>query len=154
MALAPVDAALDDVGDAADDAGVQATACDAGGTKYLLDVAKVVGTDLAAAEAGVDSKQGTWQVNLRLTTAGQPRWTALTKEAMDSGSGSGQEVQVAVLMDNEVVTAPTINGIITGDAAITGATLSKREEATALAATLSHGVLPLRLVIAAIETVH
>ena len=136
-----------------DDVGAQATACDSGTTKYLLDVAKVLGADLAAAEARIDPQQGTWVVNLRFTPTGQPKWTALTKEAMDSASGSGQAAQVAVLMDNEVVTAPVIYGIITGDAVISGATLSKREEATALAATLSHGVLPLRLVIAAVETV-
>jgi preprotein translocase subunit SecD len=136
-----------------DDAGAQAAACDADGMKYLLDVAKVAGTDLAGAEARIDPQQGTWGVNLRFTAAGQPKFTALTTEAMDSASGSGQGAQVAVLMDSEVITAPTINGVINGDAVISGATLSVRREATALAATLSHGVLPLRLVIAAIETV-
>ncbi len=136
-----------------DDVGAQATACDSGTRKYLLDVAEVLGADLAAADAPIDPQQGTWVVNLRFTPTGQPKWTALTKEAMDSASGSGRAAQVAVLMDNEVVTAPVIYGIITGDAVISGATLSKREEATALAATLSHGMLPLRLVIAAVETV-
>jgi len=136
-----------------DDAGATATACDADGMKYLLDAAKVAGTDLAAATARVDPQQGRWVVDLRFTATGQPRWTALTKEAMASGSGSGDGAQVAVLMDNEVVTAPLIQGVITGDAVITGETLGSREESTALAATLSHGVLPLRLVISAIETV-
>jgi len=126
-----------------DDAGATATACDDGGMKYLLDAAKLAGTDLAAATARIDPEQGKWVVDLRFTATGQPRWTALTKEAMASGEGA----QVAVLMDNEVVTAPLIQGVITG------ATLASREESTALAATLSHGVLPLRLVISAIETV-
>jgi len=135
-----------------DDPGAQATACDRD-MKYHLDAAKVVGTDLAGAEARIDPQQGFWEVDLRFTAAGQPKWTALTREAMDSGSASGQQVQVAVLMDHEVVTAPEIASVITGDAVITGGTLSTRDQATALAATLGHGVLPLRLLIAATETV-
>ncbi|WP_432841180.1 SecDF P1 head subdomain-containing protein [Dactylosporangium sp. CA-092794] len=136
-----------------DDAAAQAAACDESGAKYLLDVAKVIGTDLAAAEAVIQKESGSWVVTLRFTAAGQPKWTALTKEAMDSGESSGQATQVAVLMDNEIVTAPTINDVISGDAQISGAGLATREGATALAATLSHGVLPLRLVITGIDTV-
>ncbi|MFK3979748.1 SecDF P1 head subdomain-containing protein [Micromonospora sp. NPDC050397] len=77
----------------------------------------------------------------------------MSKEATESAAGTGQETQVAILMDNTVITAPTINGVMTGDAQISGGTLSTRDGTTALAATLNHGVLPLRLVIASIETV-
>jgi preprotein translocase subunit SecD len=129
-----------------------ATACDRErSTKYMLDVAKVVGTDLAGADASYDQVQATWTVTLRFTSDGQPKWTALTREAANEGKTTGQEVQVAVALDNEVVTAPAILDVISGDAVISGA--MDRQGATLLAANLTHGVLPLRLVIESIETV-
>jgi len=58
-----------------------------------------------------------------------------------------------VLLDNEVLTAPQIQAVIPGDAVISGGELSDRQHATALAATLGHGALPVRLVIMSMETV-
>jgi preprotein translocase subunit SecD len=72
---------------------------------------------------------------------------------MDKGQASGEAAQIAVTIDNHVVTAPSIMAVIPGDAQISGGDLSTRDGANALAATLSHGVLPVRLVIDALETV-
>jgi preprotein translocase subunit SecD len=126
--------------------GAQGVACDGGHVKYLMDVAKVTGADLASAKAQVDPSRGDWSVVIHFGTDGQPRFTGLTREAMDQG----QESQVAVLVDNHVVTAPTIQAVIPGDAQVSGGALSTKDGASALAATLSHGVLPLRLVITAV----
>ncbi|WP_203934681.1 SecDF P1 head subdomain-containing protein [Virgisporangium ochraceum] len=125
-----------------------ATACDrAGEAKYLLDTAKVVGADLADAETKID--QGAWTVNLRFTGSGQPKWTALTTEIVDAGQGT--EGQVAVALDNIVIVAPAITAVIPGDAVISGNL--GRAEAEELTALIGNGVLPLRLVIASVETV-
>ncbi|HTJ35309.1 MAG TPA: hypothetical protein VL738_18950 [Dactylosporangium sp.] len=133
--------------------GAQAVACDDSHLKYLTDVAKVVGTDLASAKAELGQQGGGWTVTLGFTSAGQNRWTGLTREAMDKGQASGEAAQIAVTIDNHVVTAPSIMAVIPGDAQISGGDLSTRDGANALAATLSHGVLPVRLVIDALETV-
>jgi preprotein translocase subunit SecD len=79
------------------------------------------------------------------TAAGQRKWTALSQDALNE--------QVAVLLDNAVIPAPTIQAVITGDASISGGDLSTRAGATALAATLGHGVLPLRVTATATDTV-
>jgi preprotein translocase subunit SecD len=128
-------------GGAVEDAA-QGVACGDGQMKYLMDVAKVTGSDLAGASARHEDQIGQWTVLIKFTAGGQPRWTGLTQQAMDKGNA-----QVAVLVDNHVVTAPVIQSVIAGDAQVTGGGLSTQEGADALAATLSHGVLPLRLVI-------
>jgi preprotein translocase subunit SecD len=129
-----------------------AVACDQKpSTKYMLDGAKVVGADLAGAEAKIDPQQGTWIVNLRFTSGGQPKWTALTQEVVADGQRTGQPAEVAIALDNQVLTAPVIQEVINGDAVISSN--MDKQSATLLAANLTHGALPLRLVVASIETV-
>lgn len=135
-----------------DDPAAQSAACDGPDTKYLLDVAKVVGSDLATAEAKIAQETGTWIVNLHFTAAGQPRFTALSEEAIRA-KAQNKPGLVAVLLDDTVVTAPEIQSAIPGDAVISGAWRNTPDEARALASTIGHGVLPTRLVIAAVETV-
>ncbi|WP_433060276.1 SecDF P1 head subdomain-containing protein [Dactylosporangium sp. CS-033363] len=120
------------------------TACDEH-NKYRLDVAKVSGEDLAEAKAGTRADIGAYVVTISFTSAGQGRWTDLTREAL------GQ--QVAILVDDEVVSAPMIQGVIPGDAEISGGELSQRDGATSLAATLSSGALPAQVTITATGTV-
>jgi preprotein translocase subunit SecD len=122
------------------DPNQQAVACDKG-QKYLLDVAKVLGTDVKGAEASIDPQSSQWQVNLQFKGAGQDKWTNLTKEAYGDGTN---KKQVAVVLDNEVVSAPTIQSVIPGDAQITGS--FTRGDATLLASQLRYGALPLTFV--------
>jgi preprotein translocase subunit SecD len=123
------------------DANQQAVACDSGGQKYLLDVAKVVGTDVKGADASIDSTNGQWQVVLSFNGAGQNKWTQLTKEAYGDGTN---KKQVAVVLDNTVVSAPTIQSVIPGDATITGSFTSS--QASLLASQLRYGALPLTFI--------
>jgi preprotein translocase subunit SecD len=116
----------------------QATACD-DKAKYLLDVAKVIGADLKSAKAELDQQSGRWLVQIEFTGAGQQRWTDLTRELAPN------QGQVAILVDASVVSAPTIQAVITGAAQISGA--FTRSDAENLAAQLSGGVLPLRLTV-------
>ncbi|MEV6524810.1 protein translocase subunit SecD [Longispora sp. NPDC051575] len=110
-------------------------------TKYVLDVAKVLGTDVADATGSYDTG---WKVNMKFKGAGQDKWTELTKLAYNNGQNAAAQNgtdRVAIVLDNTVVSAPAIQGVINGDAQITG-TFS-REDVTNLAAQLRFGSLPL-----------
>ncbi|MEU7868516.1 protein translocase subunit SecD [Dactylosporangium sp. NPDC049140] len=115
----------------------QAVACGPG-AKYQLDVAKVLGTDVSSANSGINSQNGQWTVNLSFHSDGQNRWTDLTRVAYNNGQDSKQ---VAVVLDNEVVSAPTIQNVIPGDAEISGS--FTKTEAQLLASQLQYGALPL-----------
>jgi preprotein translocase subunit SecD len=175
-----------------------AVACDeAGVIKYLLDVSKVLGTDVSDAGAVIQAGTNRWEVNLQFTGDGQPKWTDLTREATQNSASTpfepaalqmdvtvdpeaeswqfdtGQEAQdradryqpeqaegvqptiqcdqqsavgedgnclVATVLDNEVVSAPQIISVITGDARITGD--FDAEESRVLASQLRFGALP------------
>ncbi|MGE5828599.1 MAG: protein translocase subunit SecD [Micromonosporaceae bacterium] len=128
-----------------------AVSCEEGGNlKYLLDVAKVAGTDVAKANAGIDSSAGAkWVVNLSFTSPGQKRWTALTQEAFSNtdskclpdGIGPDQHCRVAVVLDNQVVSAPEVQDVQPGDSQISGS--FTKDSAQLLASQLRYGALPL-----------
>jgi len=110
-------------------------ACDGDGRKYLLDVATVTGTDIRSAKSAED--QGLWTVTVALTADGQQRFTAVTRDlATDHG-------QLAIIVDETVVSAPTVQAEIPGDLQISGAFTAN--QAKLLAAQLAGGELPLVL---------
>jgi preprotein translocase subunit SecD len=120
------------------DEGQSVAACDGEkGAKYLLAKSKVLGTDVSEADYTFDPQRSQWIVTLSFSSDGQDRWTNLTTETKDK--------QVAVVLDNEVVSAPTIQERIAGDAEITGS--FTRAEAQSLAAQLRYGALPLTFAI-------
>ncbi len=130
------------------------TACDGKHMKYLLDAAKVSNTDLASATYAFDANAVDWIVQLHFTTAGQAKWTALTRDVTAKGqNANGQNGLVAIVLDNQVLVAPEIMQVITGDAIISGATID-RSHAEAIAAELGSGVLPVTLTISAVQRVH
>lgn len=124
------------------DKGQTVVACEES-SKYLLKPAKVLGTDVESASAQVDQQGGGWKVVLSFKSGGQQKWTALTQET--------QGKQVAIVLDNTVVSAPTIQSVITGDAEITGG--FKRDSAQTLAAQLKFGALPVTFKQETIESV-
>ncbi|HEY8471895.1 MAG TPA: SecD/SecF family protein translocase subunit [Natronosporangium sp.] len=66
-----------------------AVACDETGLeKYLLDVAKVLGTDVDDASGVIPPGTNRWQVNISFTGGGQPKWTDLTREATQNATGT------------------------------------------------------------------
>ncbi|MGH2599126.1 MAG: protein translocase subunit SecD [Dehalococcoidia bacterium] len=116
------------------DPKAQVVACDTdGGAKYLMDKARVLGTDVNKADYGLDPQTSQWKVTLSFRGSGQDKWTQLTADTVQK--------RVAVVLDNEVVSAPTIQQKISGDAEITGD--FSRKEAETLAAQLRYGALPL-----------
>ena len=65
---------------------------------------------------------------------------------------TGADTQIAIALDHQVISAPIIYAVINEDAYISGGDMD-REGATLLAASLSHGAPPLRLVVESVETV-
>jgi preprotein translocase subunit SecD len=133
----------------------QVVACEAGSsTKMMLDKAKVEGTDLASAAANIDTTAGSaWKVDLTFSSDGAKKWTELTKEAYNNEGGacvatvpnktaSAPAVcQVAVVLDNEIVSAPGIQAVLSTQSEISGG--FTKTSATLLANQLKYGALPI-----------
>lgn len=124
-------------------------ACEDGQLKYLLDVAKVLGTDVDDASGVMDGQTSQWVVSLDFTGDGQKNWTNLTREAFNNEGqacdstalGQDQKCRVAVVLDNTVISSPEIQGVLTGDSQITGD--FNNRTANELASQLRYGALPL-----------
>lgn len=125
----------------------QVVSCEDGASKYLLDQAKVLGTDVNDADAVLDQTNA-WVVSLDFTGDGQGKWTALTREAFTNEGqacdatalGQDGKCRVAVVLDNEIVSSPEIQGVLTGNSQITGQFTQK--DASTLASQLRYGALP------------
>ena len=122
-------------------------------TKYYMDVAKVLGTDVNKATANINPQTSQWQVDLSFKSSGQKAWTDLTKEAYNNTDSKcaaaalneDKRCAVAVVLDNTVVSAPSIISVITGDATINGGSIDQAG-AKQLANQLRYGALPLTFV--------
>ncbi|MBU2666676.1 protein translocase subunit SecD [Actinoplanes bogorensis] len=136
---------------AIDDVNTDAAVCYQS-AKVLLDKAKVVGDDISKASPQLDQQTGQWVVSLDFTGAGSTKWAALTRQAFEATSsdpcyvaaqslyGSVEHCAVAVVLDKSVISAPQIQGVLTGTSQITGqfnATSAKQ-----LADQLNFGAIP------------
>ena len=111
-----------------------AAACsEDGALKYLLGPTIIEGTDIDDASAGTDPTTGEWVVLLDFKSQGRSTWADYT------ANNVGQNV--AFTLDGRVISAPTIQGAISGQTTITGQ--FGQEEATDLANQLRYGALPL-----------
>lgn len=133
-----------------DDPNKQYAACESDGSfKYVLDVAKVVGTDIDTASAGVRQGSTEWVVQLDFKSKGAGEWSKLTSAAFNSQEPRNK---VAVVLDGVVITAPNIISPIPGGRAeITGG--FDQKSATDLAEQLKYGALPLKFERSSIDTV-
>jgi preprotein translocase subunit SecD len=105
-------------------------------TKYLLSPAAIEGTDLKGASAGIPQGGVAWQVNLTLGGDGKDVFADL------SNAMAGSEQQFAVVLDGQVISAPTFEGRIPdGNAQITGN--FNKTSAESLATSLKYGSLPI-----------
>ncbi|MBN1170995.1 MAG: hypothetical protein JXA67_02370, partial [Micromonosporaceae bacterium] len=111
--------------------------------KYLLDSAALVGEDIA--EVAVTNEASGWGIVLTFTETGQRKWTELTTVA----SAGEAPRQVAIVADHTVILAPEIQAVIVGDAELSGA--FTKDEADLMAARIGSGVLPITLVVRAVE---
>lgn len=116
-------------------------ACDrAGGTKYILAPAEVLGRQISKASAGIDTQGGNaWYVSLTFNNEGTSAFGALTSRVTSLPEPTNQ---VAIVLDGLVVSSPRITEAIpSGNAQITGS--FTQLEAQDLANVLKYGALPL-----------
>lgn len=116
-------------------------ACDrAGGAKYILAPAEVLGRQISKASAGLDAQSGSsWYVSLTFNGEGTSAFGAITSRVTSLAPPLNQ---VAIVLDGLVVSAPRINEAIpSGSAQITGS--FTQLEAQDLANVLKYGALPL-----------
>ncbi|HEV7897094.1 MAG TPA: protein translocase subunit SecD [Planosporangium sp.] len=106
--------------------------------KYKLDQAKVVGEDVKDATFTNEPTQG-WVV--RLSFKDPDKWANLTREVYGNGTADRSQRQVAIVLDNQVVSAPAIQDVMTGDATIYGQ--FSRADVVTLSQQLKYGSLPL-----------
>jgi preprotein translocase subunit SecD len=143
-----------------EDPKARVVACEAGG-KYLLDVAKVIGTDIDDASPQLD-QNGKRVVSLDFKSEGGSKWTALTREAYNNSGaedqkcaeqtlGSEKRCRVAVVLDNTIVSSPEILGVLSGGSQISGE--FSATEANQLASQLRFGALPLTFVAEQAQTI-
>ena len=119
-----------------DDPDKPLVTCDEEGRKYLLSASMIEGTDLKSADAQVPAQQVNWVVSLAFNRAGTEEFTKISRALF------GTQDQFADVLDGQVLSAPTMNGVITnGEAQIEG----NFTEATAssLSTSLKFGALPI-----------
>ena len=111
-------------------------ACDDQGQKFLLSISMVEGTDLDDASAGIPQQQLNWVVNLDFNGHGTDEFTKISRALY------GTQKLFAIVLDGKVISAPTMNGIITnGQAEISGN--FNQDTAQSLATSLRYGSLPI-----------
>ncbi len=110
--------------------------CDEDGQKYLLSASMIEGTDLKSASAQVPAQQVNWVVSLAFNGSGTQEFTEISRALF------GTNDQFAVVLDGVVLSAPTMNGLITnGQAQIEGN--FTEDSARSLATSLKFGALPI-----------
>lgn len=105
-------------------------------SKYLLTKSVIEGTELDSADAGVPQGQFNWVVNLKIGGDGRSDFSKVSRDLFDNGG------QFAVVLDGKVLSAPTMDGVITnGEAQISGN--FTESSANSLATSLKYGALPI-----------
>ncbi|MGI8458252.1 MAG: protein translocase subunit SecD [Propionibacteriaceae bacterium] len=125
-------------------------ACSREGTeKYLLGPTLIVGSDLTDATAGIPQGSLGWIVNLQLNNAGG---TAFEKATAQLATRTSPMNQFAIVLDGEVVSAPSVSNAIPGGAAQISGSFTQ-QSAQELANVLKYGSLPLAFTIDSVENV-
>ena len=120
-----------------DDPDKPLVTCDEQGSKLLLSKAMLEGTDLSEADTLPPNTQSVeWGVNLDFNGEGTETFAEISEALL------GTQKQFAIVLDGQVISAPTMNGLITdGNAQITGQ--FTESEARSLATSLKYGALPI-----------
>ena len=103
----------------------------------LLSKTLIEGTDLSGADTLPPSQQSVeWGVDLNFNRAGTTEFARISEALLNT------QKQFAIVLDGQVISAPTMNGLITdGNAQITGQ--FTEAEARSLATSLKYGALPI-----------
>jgi preprotein translocase subunit SecD len=144
-----------------DKASSQTVACSQStpGLKYVLGPAVILGTDVTAESAGIDTTSNQPIVNLTLNGKATKAFGTLTATqaskyypSVSTNQDDSVLDETAIVLDGNVVSAPqTTQAIPAGQVQITG--LGSQAAATQLAQQLKFGALPLTFKVADVENV-
>ncbi|TIC85505.1 protein translocase subunit SecD [Nocardioides sp. GY 10127] len=119
-----------------DDPDAPLITCDTDGIAYLLSPAMIEGTELSDAQAEIPQNEISYVVTLQFDSEGTKTFSKISKQLYNDGG------QFAMVLDGQVLSAPTMNAIIlNGQAQISGS--FTEESATSLATSLRYGSLPI-----------
>jgi SecD/SecF fusion protein len=108
------------------------------------DAAPIDGSVVTNANASQNPTTGAPTVSLAMNSIGAKKWFDLTKKVFD-GDAAGTKREIAIALDNEVVTAPSVgNGAIAGGMSEISGNFST-EESVDLASILEVGKLPAKI---------
>jgi preprotein translocase subunit SecD len=113
------------------------------GEVQILSPTVIPGTDVSSADAVIPQGEVSWVVALGLKGEGKKTFSTVTDALFNQlNAGNEQASRFAVVLDGEVLTAPTTNGHFTnGKSQISGS--FNATSAKALANQLKYGALPL-----------
>ncbi|MET8473817.1 protein translocase subunit SecD [Streptomyces sp. NPDC006422] len=106
--------------------------------KYILGPSEVGGKDVKKSQAVINQQSGQWVVNMEFTGAGSKKFAATTSKLKSQQSPMNQ---FAIVLDGDVVSAPSVSSTLSQNAEISGS--FTQESAQDLANVLSYGALPL-----------
>lgn len=116
--------------------------------KYVLGPAEVSGSDVDDAKGAIEQRTGEWIVSMEFTSGGAKKFQKIT------GRLSQQQPpmnQFAIVLDGEVVSAPSVRTALSKNAQISGS--FDQQSAEDLGNILSYGALPLTFEEVSVTTV-
>ncbi|MEU8620350.1 protein translocase subunit SecD [Streptomyces sp. NPDC048623] len=119
-----------------------------GDAKYLLGPAEVDGKDVADAKGVLDQQRGMWIVTMDFTDAGSKKFQKITSKL---SMQTEPQNQFAIVLDGEVVSAPSVRQTLSASAEISGS--FNQQSAQDLGNILSYGALPLTFDTQSVDTV-
>ncbi|MFI8827242.1 protein translocase subunit SecD [Streptomyces sp. NPDC053431] len=124
-------------------------ACGAeGDAKYLLGPAEVDGKDVDDAKGVFDQQRGMWIVTMDFTDSGSKKFQKITSKLSQQ---TEPQNQFAIVLDGEVVSAPSVRQTLSASAEISGS--FNQQSAQDLGNILSYGALPLSFDTQSVDTV-
>lgn len=127
-------------------------ACDpTGQAKYILGPVDITGDALTDATSGTSPQNGRWEVYLRFDDEGTEIFGDISKR-LYAQQGQGAQNMFAFVLDGSVISAPTMNAVITdGRPSISGT--FDEDSAKTLADQLKFGALPLSFEVVSSDTI-
>ncbi|MEV7282744.1 protein translocase subunit SecD [Streptomyces sp. NPDC093111] len=116
--------------------------------KYILGPAEVDGKDVDDAKGVFDQQRGMWIVNMEFTSGGAKKFQKITGKLSQQQEPQNQ---FAIVLDGEVVSAPSVRTTLSANAEISGS--FNQQSAQDLGNILSYGALPLTFDTQSVDTV-
>ncbi|MFH9394816.1 protein translocase subunit SecD [Streptomyces sp. NPDC017413] len=116
--------------------------------KYILGPAEVSGSDVDDAKGAIEQQTGEWIVSMEFTSAGAKKFQKITSRLSQQQPPMNQ---FAIVLDGEVVSAPSVRTALSKNAQISGS--FDQQSAEDLGNILSYGALPLTFEEVSVTTV-